>query len=96
MKTIKILGTGCVNCITLENNVKLALEKSGIEAKVEKITDIVEIMQYDIMSNPWLVIDEKVVSSGKVNSIDEIISLLNWWEVSWNNEKSSCDCGGNC
>ena len=78
MKTIKILGTGCPNCIRLEDNVKTALEKTWIEAKVEKITDIPAIMSYGIMSTPWLVIDEKVVSSWKVNAVDEIISFLNW------------------
>lgn len=80
MKTIKILGTGCPNCVKLEANVKLALEKSGINANVEKVTDIAEIMSYNIISLPWIVIDEKVVSSGKVLSVDEIINLL----------KSSC------
>ena len=77
MKTIKILGTGCPNCIRLEENVKTALEKTWIEAKVEKITDIPTIMSYGIMSTPWLVIDDNVVSSWKVNDVDEIISFLN-------------------
>ncbi len=76
MKTIKILGTGCPNCIKLENNVKAAIEKMGIEANIEKITDIADIMTYDIMSTPGLVINEKLVSSGKINKVDEIISLL--------------------
>jgi hypothetical protein len=52
MKTIKILGTGCPNCVKLEVNVKLALEKSGIKANVEKVTDIAEIMSYNIISLP--------------------------------------------
>jgi len=78
MKTIKILGTGCPSCIKLENNVKQVLEKSWIQANVEKVTDIPEIMSYGIMSTPALVIDEKVVSYGKVNDVDEIIKLLEW------------------
>jgi len=76
MKTIKILWTGCANCVRLENNVKQALEKVWMEAKVEKVTDIAEIMGYGVMWTPWLVIDEKVISSWKVNGIDEIIELL--------------------
>lgn len=75
MKDIKILWTGCPNCIKLENNVKDALEKAWIEAN-EKITNIEDIMSYGIMSTPWLVIDWKIVSYGKVNNVDEIISFL--------------------
>lgn len=92
MKTIKVLWTGCPNCIRLENNVKLALEKAGIEASIEKVTDIAEIMTYNIMSTPWLVIDEKLVSYWKVTEIDEIISLLNWEE----NSQKSCWCNSCC
>lgn len=97
MKTIKILWTGCSNCIRLEANVKDALKKSWIEANVEKVTEIENIMAYWIMSSPWLVIDEKVVSAWKVNDVDEIISLLNW-EDEIKEEKSSCGCccSGNC
>ena len=76
MKTIKILGTGCSNCVRLEANVKIALEKAWIEAHVEKVTEIDKIMSYGVMWTPGLVIDEKVISSGKVNEVDEIISLL--------------------
>lgn len=95
MKTIKVLGTGCPSCIKLENNVKIALEKTGIEAKIEKVTDIAEIMSYNIMSTPWLVIDEKLVSYWKVTEVNEIIDLLNSWDCSWNNKKRCC-CWGNC
>lgn len=73
---IRVLGSGCPNCIKLENNVKLALEESGIPAEVTKIKDIAKIMEYNVMSMPALVFDEKVVSYGKVNSVSEIIELL--------------------
>ncbi len=76
IKEIKILGTGCPTCIKLENNVKLALEKSGINAKIIKITDISKIIEYGIMSTPALVFDEEIISSGKLNEVDEIIELL--------------------
>ena len=74
---IKILWTGCPSCIRLEENVKIALDKIWKEANVEKITDIVDIMTYWVMWTPWLVVDNKVVSSWKVNSIEEIIEILN-------------------
>lgn len=77
MKTIKILGTGCSNCVRLWDNVKIALEKSWINANVEKITDIADIMAYWVMGTPALVIDDKVVSSWRINEVDEIIELLN-------------------
>ncbi len=75
---IKILGTGCPNCIKLEDNVRLALEKTWIEATIIKVTDIEEISTYGIMGTPGLIFDGKVVSSGKVLSVDEVIELLQW------------------
>lgn len=73
---IKILGTGCPNCIILGNNTKLALEKTWIKANVTKITDMEQIMEYDIMALPWFVIDEKVVSYGKVLNVDSVVELI--------------------
>jgi small redox-active disulfide protein 2 len=73
---IKILGTGCPNCKVLEANTKKAVEELKIKADVEKITDIGEIMSYGIMSTPALVIDDKVVSYGRVLSSDEIKKFL--------------------
>lgn len=76
MVNIKVLGTGCKNCLIVENRVKEAIQEGGIEATVEKVEDIAEIMKYGVMSTPALVIDEKVVSAGKVLSIKEIKKLL--------------------
>ena len=73
---IKILGTGCPNCKILEKNTKEAIEELNLKAEVEKVTDITEIMEYGIMSTPVLVVDEKVVSYGKVLSSEEIKKLL--------------------
>lgn len=73
---IKILGTGCAKCKTLEKATKEAVEKSGVNATVTKIEDIVEIMQYGVMTTPALVIDGKVVVKGNVPSIDELTQLL--------------------
>jgi small redox-active disulfide protein 2 len=74
---IKILGPGCPNCKVLEANTKKALEELKIKADVEKVTDIAKIIEYNLMSTPALVIDEKVISSGRVLSPEEIVKLIN-------------------
>ena len=73
---IKVLGSGCPNCKILEANTKKALEELKMKAGVEKVTDIAKIMEYGVMSTPALVIDEKVVSYGRVLSPEEIKKLL--------------------
>lgn len=73
---IKILGTGCPKCKTLEKLTREVVEKNNIDATITKVEDIVEIMKYNIMSTPALVIDEKVVVKGRVPSADEIKQLL--------------------
>ncbi len=73
---IKILGSGCKKCDTLTENTRTALAEKGIEAEIIKITDFKEIMKYGVMSTPALVIDEKVVSFGKVLKPKEIIKLI--------------------
>lgn len=73
---IKILGSGCKKCIALAENAKTAAQAESVEVGIEKVTDIVEIARYGIMSTPGLVIDEKVVSSGRVLSAPEIAVLL--------------------
>lgn len=71
---IKILGSGCAKCKRLEKNAKKAVE--GSETEVIKVTDLKDIMSYGVMMTPALVIDEKVVSTGKVLSPDKIKALL--------------------
>ena len=73
---IEILGTGCAKCKALEEAVKQAVSKSGKFAQIEKIEDIMKIMEYSVVSTPGLVIDGKVVSTGKLLSVDEIVDLL--------------------
>lgn len=73
---IKILGTGCPKCKTLEKLTREVVEQNGIEATVTKVEDIVEIMKYGIMTTPALVVDEKVEIKGRVPSIDEIKKIL--------------------
>lgn len=73
---IKILGSGCRNCITLKENTEAALKEAGIDAEIVKVTDFKDIMSYGVMSTPALVVDEKVISYGKVLKPNEILKLL--------------------
>ena len=73
---IKILGTGCPSCKILEANAKKAVEELKIKASIEKVTDINKIMEYGVMSTPALVINEKVVLSGKVQSVEDLKKLI--------------------
>lgn len=73
---IKVLGTGCPKCKALEKATKDAVAEAGINATVTKVEDIVEIMNYGVMTTPALVIDGKVVVKGKVPSVSEIKSLI--------------------
>jgi small redox-active disulfide protein 2 len=73
---IKVLGTGCAKCKTLEKSTIQAVEELGINADVIKVEDIMEIMQFGVMTTPALVIDGKVVVKGKVPNVAEIKELL--------------------
>lgn len=73
---IKILGTGCTKCKTLESATREAVAELGITADVRKEEDIMKIMGYGIMQTPGLVINGKVVSSGRVLTAAEIKELI--------------------
>jgi small redox-active disulfide protein 2 len=73
---IKILGTGCAKCKTLEKLTREVVSKNGIEANIIKVEDIVEIMKFNIMTTPALVIDGRVVVKGRIPSEEEIKQLL--------------------
>ena len=73
---IKILGPGCANCANLEKNTRAALAGLGLEADLEKVTDYTAIASYGVMRTPGLVVDEQVVSSGRVPRPAEIADLL--------------------
>ena len=73
---IKVLGPGCAKCKSLEKATLEAVAKSGIDAQVSKVEDIVEIMQFNVMTTPALVVDGNVVIKGRVPSVNEIIKLI--------------------
>jgi len=73
---IKILGSGCAKCKTLEKLTREVVEKNGIDATIVKVEDIMEIMKYGIMTTPALVVNEKVEIKGRVPSMEEIRQIL--------------------
>jgi len=73
---IKVLGTGCPKCKSLEKATREAVAKTGVEATITKVEDIVEIMNFGVMTTPALVIDGKIVVKGKVPSVNDISKLL--------------------
>lgn len=81
MITIKILGSGCENCKRLAILTERAVTHLGIEAQVIKVTEYLEIMKYNILSTPGLVINEKLVSAGRIPSLAEITSWLTSAEI---------------
>ncbi len=76
MKTVKILGSGCANCKKLEAVAREAASAAGIEAAFVKVTDLKDIMAYDILATPGLVIDDRLVSSGRIPTKAEIQGWL--------------------
>jgi len=73
---IKVLGPGCPNCQRLEKNTHAALEMLGVQATITKIANMQEIMSYDVFATPGLVIDGKVVVSGRVPDKTEITTMI--------------------
>ncbi|SHJ98998.1 thioredoxin family protein [Pseudozobellia thermophila] len=76
-KTIKILGTGCPKCQSLTGVVKDVVSENNIDATIEKVEDIMEIMRYNVMTTPALVIDDVITIKGRVPSKEEVLALLN-------------------
>ncbi|MDR9757965.1 MAG: thioredoxin family protein [Thermacetogeniaceae bacterium] len=73
---IKILGTGCAKCDKLEEMVREAVGELGVDAEIIKITDLNEILEYDIMMTPGLVVNGEIICSGRLPKMDEILSWL--------------------
>lgn len=74
---LQILGTGCKKCSNLAENALAAVKELGIDAEVEKVTDIVEIMKFGVMVTPALAVDGKVVVKGKVPAVADLKQIIN-------------------
>jgi small redox-active disulfide protein 2 len=75
-KIIKVLGTGCPKCQTLTGVVKEVVSENNIDATIEKVEDIMEIMKFNVMITPALVIDDVVKVKGRILTKDEVLQLL--------------------
>ena len=76
-KIIKVLGTGCPKCKTMTGIVSEVVTENNIDASIEKVEDIMEIMKFNVMTTPALVIDDVITIKGRVPSKKEILELLN-------------------
>lgn len=76
IQSVKVLGAGCKSCHEMYENTKKAIENMGIHVSAEYVTDIEKVMAYGIMSMPGLVVNEKVVSMGKVLKTEDIEKIL--------------------
>jgi len=76
MKIIKILGTGCPKCKSTTAIVEEVVKENNIDAKIIKVEDIMEIMEYNVLATPVLVIDEKITVKGRIPKKEEVLALL--------------------
>ena len=76
MKSVKILGSGCANCRKLEAVAREAAAGAGVQAEFVKVTEMQAIMAYDLLATPGLVIDDKLVSSGRIPTLAEVRQWL--------------------
>ncbi|GAB4453554.1 MAG: thioredoxin family protein [Bacteroidia bacterium] len=76
MKQIKVLGPGCPKCKETYNNVLEALKQLNLQAEVEKVEDIEEMMKYNVLTTPVLVIDGEIKIKGRIATVNEILELL--------------------
>jgi len=73
---VKILGSGCAKCNQLEKNTLTALNEMNIKADVEHVTDFAKIAAYGVMSTPALMLDDKVISMGRVLTVEDIKNII--------------------
>ena len=74
---IKVLGPGCINCVTLYNRTQRAVAEAGLDVTVEKVTEFQEIMKYGVMKSPALVVNGAVKVAGRVPTQAELVTILN-------------------
>ncbi|WP_158837406.1 thioredoxin family protein [Polaribacter sp. L3A8] len=75
-KVIKVLGTGCPKCQSMTAVVKTVVSENNIDASIEKVEDIMEIMKFNVMTTPALVVDNVVTIKGRIPSKEEVLALL--------------------
>ncbi len=76
MLNVKVLGSGCANCKRLEERVRKVVSERGLAVEIEKVTDYAQMMRWKIMSTPGLVINDVLVSAGRIPNEDEIAGWL--------------------
>lgn len=76
MLNVKVLGSGCANCKRLEERVRKVVSEHGLQAEVEKVTDYAQMMRWNLMKTPGLVVDDVLVASGRIPNEDEIAGWL--------------------
>jgi small redox-active disulfide protein 2 len=76
MKTFKVLGSGCANCVNTAKLIEKVAKENGVDIVVEKVTDMEVIMNYGVMATPAVVLDEKVIHAGGIPKVDAIASWL--------------------
>ena len=76
MLTIKVLGPGCANCKKLEEIARQAVASAKLEAEIFKVTDMQQIIAYDVLKTPGLVINEKLVSSGRIPTAGQVVEWI--------------------
>ena len=74
---IKVIGEGCEKCDKLYENTCLAVKELGLEASIDKVEDLMDIVRLGVMTNPSVMVDGKLIISGRVPKVKEIIKLLN-------------------
>lgn len=92
---IKILGTGCPKCKQTTAIVQEVISENNIDATIEKVEDIMEIMKYNVMSTPALVINDEIKIKGRVPSKAEITALLMENLLTKNSADADCGCSDN-
>ncbi len=93
---LKVLGPGCQKCQMLKQRTEEVIIENNIDATIEKVEDMMEIMEYDVMNTPALVVNNKVVVSGRVPTRKEILSCILSETRLDDTTNPTCDCGGNC